>query len=391
MDETKDIRDDFAGISDSSETANGFESAQNLPETDADFNLDKFLDAGGNASVEAPLNMVGEDESIADIKMEDWLSGISTLSEPESGTDENKQNLFDVAEAEVENAAPLFEFGNETADAVEGSDKVPGADAADQETIAAGETTALAEGEKNADRLFEEPEAVGDDVEAEIGAAENEKTLSEVVDDDFSAEQEADIIAAPVTENLSEDYADDGKAVDEPGEEESLTDEMPDEAEVNDSEPDDGFPVSSSEDFVSEDSLQMASDEPAENLQSFSEASLPVGELYGEAANYVKWYSGSVHDEMFEISKNDLPEEIIGTEDTRLLHINVGYDSYGWLVEFDGGPTMSLEDVRRYQIRNGALPGASGAIRYGQQICRFRNIERILIYQSVRYFSYGIS
>lgn len=391
MDETKDISDDFAGISDSSETANGFESAQNLPETDADFNLDKFLDAGGNASVEAPLNMVGEDESIADIKMEDWLSGISTLSEPESGTDENKQNLFDVAEAEVENAAPLFEFGNETADAVEGSDKVPDADAADQETIAAGETTALAEEEKNADRLFEEPEAVGDDVEAEIGAAENEKTLSEVVDDDFSAEHEADIIAAPVTENLSEDYADDGKVVDEPGEEESLTDEMPDEAEVNDSEPDDGFPASSSEDFVSEDSLQMAPDEPAENLQSFSEASLPVGELYGEAANYVKWYSGSVHDEMFEISKNDLPEEIIGTEDTRLLHINVGYDSYGWLVEFDGGPTMSLEDVRRYQIRNGALPGASGVVRYGQQICRFRNIERILIYQSVRYFSYGIS
>lgn len=106
-------------------------------------------------------------------------------------------------------------------------------------------------------------------------------------------------------------------------------------------------------------------------------------------ANFVKWYSGSVHDEMFEISKNDLPETISGDAARRIIHVNAGYDSYGWLAEFDNGLTMSLEDVRKYQIRNGALPSSSGAIRYGQNRCAFSGIERILIYRSVRYFSYG--
>lgn len=107
-------------------------------------------------------------------------------------------------------------------------------------------------------------------------------------------------------------------------------------------------------------------------------------------ANFVKWYSGSVHDEMFEISKNDLPETISGDAVRRIVHVNAGYDSYGWLAEFDNGLTMSLEDVRKYQIRNGVLPSSNGVIRYGQSRCAFSGIERILIYRSVRYFSYGV-
>lgn len=113
------------------------------------------------------------------------------------------------------------------------------------------------------------------------------------------------------------------------------------------------------------------------------------GELFAAEPNFVKWYSGSVHDEMFEVSKNELPAAIDGSAENNIIHVNAGYDTYGWLVEFDGGPVMSLEDVRKYQIRNGALPADSGVIRYGVNQSRFSNIERILIYQSVRYFSYG--
>ncbi|MBS4773284.1 MAG: hypothetical protein KHX55_03285 [Proteobacteria bacterium] len=113
------------------------------------------------------------------------------------------------------------------------------------------------------------------------------------------------------------------------------------------------------------------------------------GGLFAAEPNFVKWFSGSVHDEMFEISKNELPAAIDGSAENNIIHVNAGYDTYGWLVEFDGGPVMSLDDVRKYQIRNGALPADSGVIRYGANQCRFSNIERILIYQSVRYFSYG--
>ena len=106
-------------------------------------------------------------------------------------------------------------------------------------------------------------------------------------------------------------------------------------------------------------------------------------------ANFLRWYSGTLHDEMFEISKNDMPEAIVGTDEKQIIHINVGYESYGWLVEFSNDIMMSLEDVRRYQIKNGSLPGSDGVIRYGQKRCTFSGISRILIYESVRYFSYG--
>ena len=51
---------------------------------------------------------------------------------------------------------------------------------------------------------------------------------------------------------------------------------------------------------------------------------------------------------------------------------------------------MNLRDVREYQIRNGALPAATGKIVFGQTELSFSNVEKIIVYERVRYFSYGV-
>ena len=77
-------------------------------------------------------------------------------------------------------------------------------------------------------------------------------------------------------------------------------------------------------------------------------------------------------------------------EERKTIHVNVGYDTYGWEVQFSDGVVMNLRDVREYQIRNGRLPSADGRIIYGQSILAFSGVERIVVYKSVKYFSYGI-
>ncbi len=106
-------------------------------------------------------------------------------------------------------------------------------------------------------------------------------------------------------------------------------------------------------------------------------------------ANHLKWFGGSSADKFFEISKQSESEQLTGTGEVKAIHVNVGYDTYGWLVEFSNGKIMSLRDVREFQIRNGHLPDSTGVIVYGNQRFEFSAIERILIYESVQYFSYG--
>lgn len=112
-------------------------------------------------------------------------------------------------------------------------------------------------------------------------------------------------------------------------------------------------------------------------------------EQNGQLANHLKWFSGSSADKFFEISKQSESEQLTGTGEVKAIHVNVGYDTYGWLVEFSNGKIMSLRDVREFQIRNGHLPDSTGVIVYGNQRFDFSAIERILIYESVQYFSYG--
>ena len=105
---------------------------------------------------------------------------------------------------------------------------------------------------------------------------------------------------------------------------------------------------------------------------------------------YLQWYSGSSEDEMFEIDKNFMSGRFDAEGAKKTIHVNVGYDTYGWNVQFADGTFMSLHDVREYQLRHGKLPCSSGQIIYGKQFFDFSEIERIVVYESVKYFSYGV-
>lgn len=139
-------------------------------------------------------------------------------------------------------------------------------------------------------------------------------------------------------------------------------------------------------DVVSDEHWEQ-NDAPVKEAAAVSETA--GDEQNGQLANHLKWFSGSSADKFFEISKQSESEQLTGTGEVKAIHVNVGYDTYGWLVEFSNGKIMSLRDVREFQIRNGHLPDSTGVIVYGNQRFEFSGIERILIYESVQYFSYG--
>lgn len=139
-------------------------------------------------------------------------------------------------------------------------------------------------------------------------------------------------------------------------------------------------------DVVSDEHWEQ-NDVPVKEAAAVSETA--GDEQNGQLANHLKWFSGSSADKFFEISKQSESEQLTGTGEVKAIHVNVGYDTYGWLVEFSNGKIMSLRDVREFQIRNGHLPDSTGVIVYGNQRFEFSGIERILIYESVQYFSYG--
>ena len=92
---------------------------------------------------------------------------------------------------------------------------------------------------------------------------------------------------------------------------------------------------------------------------------------------------------VFEIDKNSVSQEILGNGECQIIHINIGLSSYGWRIHFDNGVIMGINDVREYQLRNGSLPSSNGTIIYGENQIEFTNINKITIYRSVRYFTYG--
>lgn len=108
-----------------------------------------------------------------------------------------------------------------------------------------------------------------------------------------------------------------------------------------------------------------------------------------ESACFLKWYSGTSDDEYFKVSKESESSVLKGDRDRKAIHVNAGYDTYGWQVQFDNGINMNLRDVREYQLRNGKLPNSGGIIVYGNRRSEFSNIERIVVYEEVQYFSYA--
>ncbi len=116
----------------------------------------------------------------------------------------------------------------------------------------------------------------------------------------------------------------------------------------------------------------------------------PLGNL-NEPSNigFLHMYDGGLSDNMYSINKEFESADFNGNENCETIHVSVGHDTYGWNVEFANSVMMSLRDVKEYQKRQGCLPFNSGTIRYGNKVLRFRDIKRIVVYESVKYFSYG--
>ena len=115
----------------------------------------------------------------------------------------------------------------------------------------------------------------------------------------------------------------------------------------------------------------------------------PAGYDVSEMPGFVRWYAGISTEPAFEVDKNSPSTMVQGDDDHKIIHVNAGYDTYGWQVRFDNGVIMSLRDVREYQLRHGSLPANNGSIVYGDMQVNFAAIEKITIYESVRYFTYA--
>ena len=208
----------------------------------------------------------------------------------------------------------------------------------------------------------------------------DDEVLSGIIDDDFSEPTDADwnVLSGVNSQNQNMDeqinFEQDRPENNAPmGVKEPETTNMPelthDEAFADD--------FAMTDDLAVDTTTKMSNNED-ENL------------LHNEKASYLKWYSGSLPDKMFEIEKGFESGSFDADEERKTIHVNVGYDTYGWEVQFSDGVVMNLRDVREYQIRNGRLPSADGRIIYGQSILAFSGVERIVVYKSVKYFSYGI-
>lgn len=139
---------------------------------------------------------------------------------------------------------------------------------------------------------------------------------------------------------------------------------------------------------VSENEPENIVDNAVENLPE-NPTNNTTGYDVQELSEFVRWYAGTSVEPVFEVDKNSLSAVLQGDAECKVIHVNVGYDTYGWQVHFAGGVIMSLRDVREYQLRHGHLPADSGSIMYGDAQIEFSAIEKITIYESVRYFTYA--
>ena len=240
----------------------------------------------------------------------------------------------------------------------------------------------------------------------ETGSVNNEMIMSEpVYDDGF---QEEVITGEPVYEDSFQEEVITGEPVyDESFQEEVITVE-PVYEESFQEEVIAGEPVyedSFQEEIVAVDPVMVEdmSDDSLSSEYSFDDKmvsdvddralggeSLGFDVISSDNLKYLKWYSGNSIDNVYEFGKSSKSAEFVGSDSCNTIHVNVGYDTYGWNVSFSDGTVMNLRDVREYQIRNGSLPSNSGQILYGQNVLSFENVDRIVIYETVKYFSYGV-
>ena len=231
-------------------------------------------------------------------------------------------------------------------------------------------------------------EAVVDEEEIEPAASEDflsQENQYDEISDFASVENAEDVFVQDdiVTDSVQSDdefEASEVAFVDDVPEESPLIDDV----SFSDEEADAAHSETFGNDELVEQDLEVE-----EYTQSMNDYSAVAGIDESPNVGYVRWFSGQSDLKMFEISKGFDGGNFEADEECKTLHINVGYDTYGWEVQFSDGVVMNLRDVREYQLRNGRLPNADGRIIYGHSSLLFSGVERIVIYESVRYFSYG--
>lgn len=189
-----------------------------------------------------------------------------------------------------------------------------------------------------------------------------EDDVSEVADEDESIN--AVSVDVPQTENVSEQ-----PDVEVGGEENAdyYNDESFIDAETND--------ISPKKRKV--DIKPMVLEDKDLKLQGISEKSEEI----------LRWYSGKLDDKTYELSVDNMPEFLDTDKTIRVIHVNIA-SAYGWNVFFDNGIFMNLQDLQIYQTRHGKMPYNSGKIVYGSKTTQFENINRIVVYELPKYFSY---
>ena len=227
--------------------------------------------------------------------------------------------------------------------------------------------------------------------ESEVAVPETEASTTAEIFDEKAVEEEN----GRFEENADYDYAghdennvaEEAAAVDIPGEaEETVNDVL-----LNDepAQADDADEIHDA--YFANDAVKTEPEEYNRSDNVLPAGDYPVATIEESGQiGFLRWYSGSSGDQMFEIARGFESGSFNADEECKTLHVNVGYDTYGWEVQFSDGVVMNLRDVREYQIRNGRLPSAEGRIIYGQSTLMFSGIERIVVYESVKYFSYGV-
>ena len=212
--------------------------------------------------------------------------------------------------------------------------------------------------------------------EEDIWAEETDETGLTPVAEEYSAVTEQEIAAEAAVEMIPETQENIGPTVEESYKDEEIA------AELGDNE------LSEQENITPQ-----VMTEPWAEPTPAPVAVYPERPVVSEKKlnHFLKWYSGSLSDEYIEFSTEYESGEIEGTEECKALNIKVGNSYYGWNVKFDNGISMSLRDVRDYQLYYGRLPASGGVVSFGDLTLIFKNIERIVSSQTPEYYSYGVA
>ena len=371
-----------------------------------DFNFDDILAAEGKVGGNSSESIFNDDESSGlsfdDLSTDVALKDDGGLVDYEPVADENI-SAGDVL-PEEEKVPEVSPFGEEmvSADAVS-DDFTPEPDDFTPEPFGTAEPEIADENISVGDVLPEEEKV------PEVSPFGEEMATGDTITDDFTPEPFGTAEPEIADENISvgdvlpeeevpevSPFENDNINNDEPLNDYSAEALIHEDAEIPE---DNGV-----SDFAEEDTLIGETSAAQSDFGSYNEDTNDDADLYppldeyaeepqiietGNVAN-LRWFSGSENDEMYEIGRNFKSNTFEANDNCKTIHVNVGYDTYGWEVQFADGVIMNLRDVREYQIRNGKLPSPEGRIIYGPNTLMFSGVERIVIYETVRYFSYGV-